>query len=251
MPDAAPHLPQLAHTLSADLAAQGFGARRLRLETFRSDGDVGIVEAATARPTREAAHMVRLFERRLDTLDPGFGFDALALEATAAEPLDPAQVKLDGREEAEVAIARLIDRLAARLGADAVLRPHLTESHVPERAERWVSALQLVDEEARFGPARQRPLKLLPAPEEVRVTYAVPEGPPAQFVWRKLAHRVTRYEGPERIAPEWWNDRARARLRDYYRVEDSDGRRYWLFREGVLGDGRGGDPRWFMHGLFA
>ena len=97
----------------------------------------------------------------------------------------------------------------------------------------------------------ERPLRLLDPPEEVRVLYAVPEGPPAQFVWRRVTHRTTRYQGPERIAPEWWHDSPGTRLRDYFKVEDDAGRRWWLYREGLHDDGRGGDPRWFVHGIFA
>jgi protein ImuB len=91
----------------------------------------------------------------------------------------------------------------------------------------------------------------LEPPEEVAVLYAVPEGPPARFRWRRVAYLTVRHEGPERIAPEWWRDRPGTRLRDYYKVEVGDGRRFWLFREGILGDGRGGDPRWFVQGIFA
>ena len=77
------------------------------------------------------------------------------------------------------------------------------------------------------------------------------DGAPILFVWRKLMHRVAKCEGPERIAPEWWRSPSTARLRDYYKVEDSDGRRFWIFREGLVGDGRGGPPGWFVHGLFS
>ena len=94
-------------------------------------------------------------------------------------------------------------------------------------------------------------MRLFDHPEEVHVLYAVPEGPPAQFVWRRQTHRVARYAGPERIAPEWWADRPGTRLRDYYRVEDHLGARFWIFRSGRDGDGRGGPPAWFVHGVFA
>ena len=57
-------------------------------------------------------------------------------------------------------------------------------------------------------------------------------------------------KGPERISPEWWRQHSTARLRDYYRVEDATGRRYWIYREGLAGDGRGGLPNWYIHGLF-
>jgi len=100
-------------------------------------------------------------------------------------------------------------------------------------------------------PARERPIRLLQAPEEIRVLYAIPEGAPAQFIWRRQTLNVTRYAGPERIAPEWWQDRPGTRLRDYFKIEDQMGRRFWLYREGLHEDGRGGAPRWFLHGMFA
>ncbi|MEL6257899.1 MAG: DNA polymerase Y family protein, partial [Pseudomonadota bacterium] len=71
------------------------------------------------------------------------------------------------------------------------------------------------------------------------------------FVWRRVARRVLRADGPERIAPEWWSalPGASPRARDYYRVEDAEGRRYWVFREGLYRDQKGGPPQWFVHGL--
>ena len=96
----------------------------------------------------------------------------------------------------------------------------------------------------------RRPQRLLDRPEEIAVIYATPEGVPRRFVWRRAVHDIARVEGPERIAPEWWRERSVKRLRDYYRVEDQSGRRYWIFREGLVGDGRGGAPAWFLHGLF-
>ena len=96
-----------------------------------------------------------------------------------------------------------------------------------------------------------RPLRLFDPPEELAVLYAVPEGPPAQFRWRGRIARITRWQGPERIAPEWWIDRPGARLRDYYKIEDAAGCRLWIYREGLAGDGRGDVPRWFVQGIFA
>ncbi|MEL6840501.1 MAG: DUF6504 family protein, partial [Pseudomonadota bacterium] len=147
-------------------------------------------------------------------------------------------------------LTRLVDRLCAKFGGRAVTRPVLRESHIPERAEGQVAALAAL---AETGEAvkKERPMRLFDHPEEVRVLYAVPEGPPAQFVWRRQTHRVARYAGPERIAPEWWKDRPGTRLRDYFKVEDQAGQRIWLYREGLHEDGRGGEPRWFVHGCFA
>ena len=96
----------------------------------------------------------------------------------------------------------------------------------------------------------ERPVRLFRDPEPVEVTAEIPEGPPARFHWRRALHRIAAAEGPERIAPEWWRDKEGAATRDYFRVEDEDGRRYWLYREGFYG-GAEAFPRWFMHGIFA
>ncbi|EYD76273.1 DNA polymerase-like protein [Rubellimicrobium mesophilum DSM 19309] len=248
--DPTPLLPALARELCAMLAAKGAGTRGLALAVYRSDGEVSGVEVATARATRDPIHLARLFEGKLDRLDPGFGFDLATLAATVPEPLDARQPGLDGRRDDGEDLARLVDRLSARFGPRALLRPAPRESHVPERAESWVPALGPSPGPVP-PPPRPRPLRLFDPPEEVRVIYAVPEGPPAQFVWRRVTHRVARFAGPERIAPEWWRDPPGTRLRDYWRIEDQEGRRFWLYREGLPGDGRGGTPRWFMHGIFA
>ena len=142
-----------------------------------------------------------------------------------------------------------MDRLTVKLGPDKVQRPQPYESHLPERASGWRPALEKT-EAVRPSPASARPQRMLDRPETIAVVYATPEGVPRRFVWRRAVHDIARVEGPERIAPEWWRQRSTARLRDYYRVEDQAGRRYWIYREGVIGDGRGGLPEWFIHGLF-
>ena len=86
-----------------------------------------------------------------------------------------------------------------------------------------------------------RPQRLLDRPEAIDVIYATPEGMPRRFMWRRAAHDIARVEGPERIAPEWWRQPSSSRLRDYYRVEDSEGRRDWI----------PAFPTWFERYMFA
>lgn len=243
------HLPGLCDALCAQLAAAGQGARRLCLTVYRTDGEVSRIEAATAAPSRDSGHLAFLFRDRLDRINPGFGFDLVSLETVAAEPLGTVQANLAGGVDEALELSRLVDRLTARFGAGALTRPALQASHIPERAER--RAAPLADPPGIPSAMPDRPLRLLAPAEEVRVLYAVPEGPPAQFLWRRQTHRVTRYQGPERIAPEWWQDRPGTRLRDYFKVEDEAGGRFWLYRDGLHDDGRGGAPRWFLHGIFA
>ncbi|WP_309666478.1 DNA polymerase Y family protein [Tabrizicola sp.] len=244
------YLPSLCADLCTQLTHAGLGCRKLHLTVYRTDGEVSMVDLVIAYPSRDARHLHGLFKGKLERINPGFGFDLITLDAGMVESLGTLQSRLDGTAEHDLHLPQLIDRLAARFGAKAIKQPVLEASHVPERGESWGSALSMT----RTAPAvlaKERPIRLLTRPEEIRVLYDVPEGPPAQFIWRRQTHRVARYEGPERIAPEWWKDRPGTRLRDYFKIEDQSGRRFWLFREGLHEDGRGGDPRWFLHGMFA
>ncbi|MEL6959133.1 MAG: DNA polymerase Y family protein [Pseudomonadota bacterium] len=248
--DPEPHLPAMAQELCTGLHAAGLGTRRITLTVYRTDGEVDRISVATSQASRDAAHLLRLFEGKLERLNPGFGFDLITLEASVVEHVEVVQTRIEGGTDEGTELARLVDRLSAKFGAEHIRRPAPRDSHIPERREVWNPAM--APNGAALPPhPRPRPLRLLQPPEEIRVLYAVPEGPPAQFIWRRQTHKVVRFEGPERIAPEWWADRPGTRLRDYYRIEDQYGCRYWLFREGVVGDGRGGAPRWCVQGLFA
>jgi protein ImuB len=247
--EAAPQaLERLIPRLVAELEDRRLGARRLSLHGFRVDGSIATASVATAIASREPKHLQRLLADKAAALDPGFGFDAFALVADWTESLGAAQASLVEEPSGERDLARLVDRLTVKLGARAVRKPQPQESHLPERASGWVAALQKA--EPVELPARLRPQRLLDRPEAIDVIYATPEGMPRRFVWRRAVHDIARVEGPERIAPEWWRERSTARLRDYYRVEDEAGRRYWIYREGLFGDGRGGSPNWYLQGLF-
>lgn len=243
------HLPGLCATLCAELAKAHQGARRLCLTVYRTDGETSRIEAACAAPSRDAAHLAFLFRDRLERINPGYGFDLISLEATVTEVLGTRQTDLAGGTDASVELSHLVDRLTARFGRAALTQLQPAASHIPERAE--TRAAPLAEAPGIVPTPVERPQRLLDHPEEIRVFYAVPEGPPAQFLWRRQTHRVTRFQGPERIAPEWWQDRPGTRLRDYFKVENEGGHRFWLYREGLHDDGRGGAPRWFLHGIFA
>lgn len=246
-----PVLTDLAHELCERLFADQQGLRRVRFEAFRVDGHTQALHAGTAAPVRDPDHIVRLFNEDLETLDAGFGFDAFALTALWHEAMEARQAGLDEEPVEGITVSELIDRLCARIGTDRIHRPVPWSSHVPERAVDWRPAMHGVQDEPPTPTLVERPLRLFDRPEPVTVIYATPEGPPRRFRWRRILHDVIKVEGPERIAPEWWRERSNVRLRDYYKVEDQAGRRFWIYRDGVVDDGRGGPPQWFMHGLFA
>ncbi len=246
----------LLDRLCEDLAGEGCGAQSFRLIAFRADGTHQALEIATARPSRDPAHLMRLFNERLAGLDPGHGIDLLLLEAHRTAPLEaagrPLSAGLAAHAIDETALSALADRIAARLGAGSVRVNWPVASHWPDRAGESVPyGGRLPPPRPADASAGPRPLRLLARPEPLDVLAEVPDGPPLRFVWRRIARRVIRADGPERIAPEWWRLQARGgRARDYYRVEDAAGGRYWVFREGLYGDGRGGAPLWYLQGLF-
>jgi len=288
-------LPALAAKLAAQLERDGRGAARLRLTGFRSIGTTATLEVRIGTPHRQTKIWLRLLrEKGLDRLDPGFGFDALALSADRTAPVAAVQPALEpdsARPAGALSVAELADRLAARLGEAAVTMPVPVPSWVPERSERRVPAQDVIAA-AGLRPvpsSRPRPLLMLDPPEPVEVMAELPDSPPARFRWRRVLRHVARAEGPERLEPEWWQIQRRPvpereefvesgmdefplknqgfqgaasenqgrikgsdRTRDYYLVEDENGARYWLFREGLYDRREEKElvPSWWMHGLF-
>jgi protein ImuB len=247
---------RLMRDLMHALVRDGAGARALRLSLYRVDGDVAALDVGLAMPTRDIGHVVRLIELKLDYLDSdidaGFGFETVDLAVTAAEPLSPRQGELMAAlQDVPEQSAALVDRLKQRLGERSVRRLTPLQSHQPERAE----TRSVADGETPVWPSpgetQPRPLVLLPKAEKLEaVTALVPDGPPRHFRWRGAIHEVARAQGPERIADEWWRNLTGQPTRDYYLVEDEEGRRFWLYREGLF-ERETTAPGWFMHGLFA
>lgn len=247
---------------ATQLEKAGKGGRAFAAYLYRSDGHIARLEVETSSPTRDSAVLVRLFADRIDSLadplDPGFGYDSITLRVTHAEPLQVVQRNLEPDAEQGADIGPLLDRLAVRYGPAAILRFAAGNSHLPERA-----GLLIRSPGAGAGappwPGHEpgepplRPLFLFDPPQPVEVLAAIPDGPPRRFRWRGAQHLVRLYEGPERIAPEWWQRRnghdRPGFSRDYYRVEDEQGARFWLVRHGLY-ERETNEPCWYVHGIF-
>jgi|GEM_PF-72621 len=234
--------------LVRELGTAGLGLRLLRLVCTRVDRHCQTARIGAARATRDGDHLLRLLLPRIETIDPGFGIERIELVADRVEPLGAVPIEGElsgGRPKPDLAL--LIDRLAGRLGMRRLYRTGAVESDVPERSVRQVGPLA----EARTWPAWPRPVRLLPHPEPLHgVVALLPDLPPRRFTWRGRAYRVARADGPERIHGEWWRRRAEAdAVRDYFQVEDEEGRRFWLFRKGDGVDARTGDLSWWMQGM--
>lgn len=266
--DVARAAERLIERLARWLTDERRGAHQLDLTAYLSDGGVSGLTVRCARAMRDAAHWQRLFAEKLDGLDPGFGIDALILGAPRTETLSVSEPRLDHRRVSTDQVDRLVDRLRNRLGGNSVslLRP--ADSHLPEHAQRHDppdGRLGQLTVEA-WPRLPLRPLRLLPQPEVIEAVAETPDQPPRRFRWRRMQHRVVQAEGPERIAPEWWQtmaapEREAAATRDYFRVSCAEGRGFWVYREGLYDRGHGAGhgagaaeqaraPAWYLHGLF-
>lgn len=257
-------LEELFVEASKQLEQRGQGARMIRMMLFRCDGDVARLAVETGAPTRDAALFKRLLRERIDALNdelnPGFGYDLIRLSIVAAEPLAVKQLKLEGGQDLEADEVALVSQLSTRIGRGQVQKFQAADSHIPEQGLLALPALDAPPAKSwKIPPSDNpplRPLHLFDPPQRVQVIAEVPDGPPHRFTWRRKAHQVIRYEGPERIGSEWWQRKDGQQpgkgglTRDYYRVEDVKGRRYWLFRHGLYGEEKA-NPEWFLHGLFA
>lgn len=240
-------LMRLAGQLCRRLAEQDKGGQRFVARFFRVDDVVPQIAVSTALPVRDAAYLTKLLSEKLDTVDPGFGIEVMVLEVETVAPLPAPQAQFAAQDAGD-GLAPVVDTLTNRLGPESVSRVAPCASHVPERAVRRVPPLPLKQPSWVNDPAAPRPIRLLRRPEEIEVIAPVPDDPPIRFSWRGVAHRVRAATGPERIAAEWWRGKSSDPVRDYYRVEDADGARFWIFRAGLHGEDR--LPRWYLHGLF-
>jgi protein ImuB len=255
-------LGELLGEVGEQLAERHQGGRRFAVRLYRSDGAMRDLAVETGQPVRDPAVVLRLFEERIealsDPLDPGFGFDIVRLAVPAVEVIDVTQDALDGARSHATDLAALLDRLGVRAGTRRFRRLAPRDTHMPERVT-LLLPVATPDLPGWDAPLPEepplRPLSLLDPPERIEVMAEVPDGPPRQFRWRRTVHRIVRQEGPERIAPEWWRrpegyaDNP-GLTRDYYRIEDEAGRRFWVFRHGLY-ERETNAPDWYVHGLFA
>jgi protein ImuB len=241
---------QLVAELCERLEAKGLGARRLDLLFHRVDRGIAAIRVGTAAPVRGPKRLTRLLCDKIETIDPGFGVEMMSLCAARAEPFETRQIRTSLlSDEPERDVAALIDTLANRVGEDRLYRFAPVASDVPERAIRKIPPA--APPAGGSWPDWPRPARLLAPPEPIETVALLPDHPPVSFNWRGIRRRVRRADGPERVFGEWWKrDAELATIRDYFRVEDEAGERFWIFRAGDGEDAASGSQSWFMHGIF-
>ncbi|HEX2682794.1 MAG TPA: DNA polymerase Y family protein, partial [Ferruginibacter sp.] len=240
-------LTRLLENLCTRLKQEEKGLRMAVLKCFRVDGKIEQLAIGTNHPSHNSKHLFKLFELKIENIEPALGIELFILEAPKVEELTTVQEKLwndtGGLEDIEV--SQLLDRIAGKLGADHIQRFVPAEHYWPERS--FKLALSITERpQTHWKPDRPRPLQILPRPEAIDVTTPIPDYPPMNFRYKGRLHKIIKADGPERIEQEWWLQEGQHR--DYYYVEDEAGKRYWLFRLGHYDAAR--SYQWFLHGFF-
>lgn len=240
-------LRKLLEQLCLRLEKEGNGLRKAIFKGFRVDGNIQQIEIGTNRPSRNTAHLFKLFEHKITTIRPSLGIELFILEAPVVEAMSSTQDYLwNGASGShETALAELLDRITGRVGGSALCRYLPDEHYWPEWSFKLASDLSEKPQSS-WRTDLPRPLHLLAEPEGIDVTVPLPDYPPLLFCYKGKSHRITKADGPERIEAEWWQQQSLHR--DYYALEDEGGSRYWVFR---LGHYDSCEPKWFMHGFFA
>lgn len=239
---------QLLKDLCGRLQQEGKGLRTAILKCYRVDGRMQQIGIGTNRSSHHEAHLFKLFDLKISSIEPALGIELFVMEAPKVEDTEPVQENLWAEKSGldNGGIAELLDRLAGKVGTGSIHRYLPNEHYWPERSIKLASS---IDEKATtaWPTDRTRPTQLLMKPEPIEVTAPIPDYPPMVFRYKKKVHEIRKADGPERIEREWWLESGEHR--DYYHVEDQDGQRYWLFRSGHYTDDQ--SRQWFLHGFFA
>lgn len=236
------------------LCARQLAVERITLRLEHERGRVArpptCIDVALAEPAWRDEHLVRLLKERLARLVLDAPVIGLALEAAQVQPMAPPNESLfpepGGSEQDRM---RMLELLAARLGADNVLQPLLKADYRPEQANAWVPVQHMLGDKARakaceksWGTCLPPDVMALPRPTWILAK-------PIALLMRN--HRpfygspLRMASNPERIEAGWWNG---PQTRDYFIAEGQDHTLYWVYRERIGLDDA--EPRWFLHGLF-
>lgn len=241
-------LQHLLTNLCSRLIKEGKGLRKVFFRAYQLDGGTSGIEISTSQPSQNIEHLFRLFEIKLSAIEPKEGIELFLLEATVVEDALTKQEDLWRKQGSllDGEVLDLMDRFTNRLGTEAVQRFLPTENYWPERSFKKAADLN-EQPTTQWKLDKPRPLQILSPPELIQVAAPVPDYPPLNFRYKGQLHIIAKADGPERIEQEWWIQEGEHR--DYYTVEDEEGKRYWLFRSGHYNEKR--SPKWYLHGFFA
>lgn len=241
-------LERLLEQLCRSLHKKGKGLRTGILTCHRLDSKLVQINIGTNVASNNAAHLFKLFQLKIEKIRPGLGIELFVLEAVKVDSVNEAQEILwtENRSVDNQIVINLLDRITSKVGVGVIHRYLPAEHFWPERSfKKSLTFNEKSTSEWRIN--QPRPIELLEKPESIEVMSIIPDFPPRFFIYEGVRHIIVKADGPERIEQEWWIESGYHR--DYYRVEDEEGQRYWLFRSGHYGSESG--VKWFIHGFFA
>ena len=241
-------LQRLLDALCHRLQQEQKGLRIAVFKGYRVDGKIEQISIGTNRPSCNRKHLFKLFEIKIETIEPALGIELFTLDALKVEDLSTVQETLWNNTGGldDIALSELLDRIGGKLGANCIHRYVPDEHYWPERS--FKQAVDLNEKlQTTWKADKPRPLQMLYNPELIEVTVPIPDYPPMLFRYKGKLHKIIKADGPERIEQEWWLQQGQHR--DYYNVEDEEGHRYWLFRSGHYE--AEASYQWFIHGFFA
>lgn len=223
-------LQRLLLELTGQLRAHGCGVRRVDLLLQHHKAPVSVIELGLATPSRDSKHLLYLLRERVQRVALPDAVEAMVVRALAWEPLvDTSRDFFTPRRDTPSAASELVERLQARLGADAVQGLSVVAEHRPEHAWRYCTPGATTSPEI----VKHRPVWLLPEPV-----------PLDEHAGRPQFDGVLILEPDrERIEGGWWDGQDAAR--DYFIARNPQGACLWIYRELTAA------RRWMLHGVFA
>lgn len=230
------------------LAARHSGTTAVTLRWAHDDlrsreaGAGGSLIVRTADPTRNIEHLCRLLAEHLAKVELLAPAGELALSADEVCPLEERSASwLPDAEGAGESLHLVLERLAARLGPEKVLRPVVCSDHRPEWMCRWQSAAETLPRKPVASANLPQPTFVLPTPLKLAVSRNHP----------RFQGELLLLAGPQRVEEGWWDrdealQETRNVVRDYWVAWSEHAGLLWIYQT-RLDD----QAAWYLHGHFA
>ncbi|MEO7802252.1 MAG: DNA polymerase Y family protein, partial [Ginsengibacter sp.] len=189
-------LERVLNSLCNRLQQEEKGLRCAVFRCYRIDGKTQTIDIGTNRPSSNPKHLIKLFENKIETIEPALGIELFTLEAPKVEDLSPVQGKMwsDGGGLGSTKLAELLDRIEGKFGPGHIHRYLPDEHYWPERS--YKKATSINDKpETPWKVDRPRPIQLLAKPELIEVTAPVPDYPPMSFRYKGKLHKIIKADG--------------------------------------------------------
>jgi protein ImuB len=206
----------------------------------------GELTIRTAAPMRDVDHLCRLLAENLAKVQLQAPAGDLELEALDVHALEEHSKSLlpDVAQQGE-SLTLVLERIAARLGPEKVLRPVVVEDHRLEWQTHWHPAPQALPKKRARRNRFPQPSFILAKPLRLAMRGDKP-------MYQGVLQMLT---GPHRVEGGWWHrvregddkESTAVVVRDYWVALSPHCGALWVFHEHLGRD----QTAWYLHGAFA